>query len=564
MRIVFPFYCSIYLATMLAVPFASALGAQPIELASRIEAVTVFPDGAAVSRVADIDIGTGASELLFENLPNDLDATSLRVSGIAGADLAIDSVFSRLTPAVKRPDDTIVAQLKDLRSEREAVQAAIESIEAKRGMAFRFAKSDPKELASDSKPLAIGDWSQAFDTLATTILKTGEEIRAERAKARELDASIKRLEEAAVGAGDSSAPRLEVHVQVHAAAALKGRLTLTYRVSSAGWRPVYDVRLDTGNATRQPSLDLVRRASVAQSTGEDWQDVVMTLSTTRARRGTAAPQMDTQRLAFFERPDWEERKSERGIDSAPRTAAMPQPAPPPPTMAQVKVAVRQTEARVEGGEFQATFVIPDHVSLASDSTNKTFTIVAHSVNPDLVIKTVPALDQTAYLETRFANAEETPLLPGEASLYRNGNYIGTGTIGFVAQGDNVELGFGADDRVKVTRLPVKRKENEPFWLGQSKTETREFKTTVKNLHDFPVKIAVVDQIPISENTAITVEQLQSTTAPTDKIVADKRGVMGWTYDYAPGQARDIVLAYRMKWPSDREVVTEPVPTMARQ
>jgi uncharacterized protein (TIGR02231 family) len=227
-------------------------------------------------------------------------------------------------------------------------------------------------------------------------------------------------------------------------------------------------------------------------------------------------------------------------------------------LAPVPKPVAETITQLQAGDFQSSFVIPGRINLASDSVTKTFAISARDIVPDLIVKTVPSLDQTAYLQGHFVNEEEAPLLPGEVALYRNGNYIGAGTIGFVAPGDDLDLGFGADDRVKVARLPVKRKENEPSWFGQSKTETREYKTGVKNLHDFPVKIVVVDQIPISENNAITVDQLQTTTQPTEKIVADKRGVMSWTYDYAPGQSREIHLGYRMKWPADREVVTEQV------
>jgi uncharacterized protein (TIGR02231 family) len=139
---------------------------------------------------------------------------------------------------------------------------------------------------------------------------------------------------------------------------------------------------------------------------------------------------------------------------------------------------------------------------------------------------------------------------------RDNTFVGTGRVGLVAPGDALDLGFGADDKVKVTRVPLRRKENEPNWLGQTKVETREFKTSVKNLHDFPVRVTVIDQIPISENTAITVEQLPQTTPPTEKQVADKRGVMSWTFDLAPGEAKDIRLAYRMKWPGEREVVLE--------
>jgi len=62
----------------------------------RIESATIFPDGALVTPAADVDIDTGQWELLFTNLPNELDATSLRVSGIASSDLAIESVATRV------------------------------------------------------------------------------------------------------------------------------------------------------------------------------------------------------------------------------------------------------------------------------------------------------------------------------------------------------------------------------------------------------------------------------------------------------------------------------------
>src|SRR5208282_5503700 len=119
--------------------------------------------------------------------------------------------------------------------------------------------------------------------------------------------------------------------------------------------------------------------------------------------------------------------------------------------------------------------------------------------------------------------------------------------------DGVDLGFGGDDKVRVDRAPVNRKENEPTWYNQTKIETREFKTNVKNLHDFPVQVQVIDQLPVSENAAITVELLPATTPPTEKQVGDKRGVMSWTLELAPSEAKDIRLAYRLKWPADREV-----------
>jgi hypothetical protein len=160
----------------------------------------------------------------------------------------------------------------------------------------------------------------------------------------------------------------------------------------------------------------------------------------------------------------------------------------------------------------------------------------------------------------FTDPEEAPLLAGEVALHRDGAFVGLGRIAFVAPGDGLDLGFGADDKVKIQRAPVNRRENEPAWYNQSKIETREFKTSVKNLHDFPVKVQLIDQLPISENTAISVDLLPTTTPPTEKQVGDRRGVMSWTLDLNPGEAKDIRLAYRMKWPADRAVMLDGAPT----
>ena len=171
----------------------------------------------------------------------------------------------------------------------------------------------------------------------------------------------------------------------------------------------------------------------------------------------------------------------------------------------------------------------------------------------------PALDETAYLAARIVNADDAPLLPGAVNLRRDGMYVGMGRIALVAPGDSANLGFGADDRVKVARSPVRIKESDPSWMGSSRTEQREFKTVVHNLHPFLVKVSIVDRIPVSENSAIVVEAAPAMTPPTDKIVNDRRGVMGWTYDMAPDASKEIHLAYRMKWPADREVVFQALP-----
>ena len=66
-------------------------------------------------------------------------------------------------------------------------------------------------------------------------------------------------------------------------------------------------------------------------------------------------------------------------------------------------------------------------------------------------------------------------------------------------------------------------------------------------------------MPVSENTAISVDLSPATTPPTEKQVGDKRGVMSWTLDLKPGESKDIRLAYRLKWPADRAIMIDGAP-----
>lgn len=146
------------------------------------------------------------------------------------------------------------------------------------------------------------------------------------------------------------------------------------------------------------------------------------------------------------------------------------------------------------------------------------------------------------------------LLPGEVSLTRDGAFVGKAQLGLVAPGESFELGFGADDRIKVERVPVRRRDNDPAGSNAMRNQISDHRTSITNLHRRPMRISVVDRIPVSENTAISVEALPTNTPATERNVQDRRGVLAWSHDYAPGEKREIRLGWRLRWPADRELV----------
>jgi uncharacterized protein (TIGR02231 family) len=189
-------------------------------------------------------------------------------------------------------------------------------------------------------------------------------------------------------------------------------------------------------------------------------------------------------------------------------------------------------------------------------------VSSRPIRPRITLRTVPAFDTSAYITAGFEQGEEAPLLPGAVSLFRDGQYVGRGRLPLVAPGETAELGFGVSDLLRITRTPVSKRETEPGFLGSTRTDQREWLTRLRNLHAFPVKVIVMDRLPVSEQSAIVVEQLRETTPtgplpqalPGDGMGADRRGLVAWTLDLAPGTTSEIRFGWRVKWPNDREIV----------
>ena len=237
---------------------------------------------------------------------------------------------------------------------------------------------------------------------------------------------------------------------------------------------------------------------------------------------------------------------------------MPAAAPAPVFEEARKRLAEEQQAVTEVDGFQVTFKIPGRVSLGANDGAKSLRITTATIAPDLVVRAAPVVDPTAFLEASFKQTEDDPLLPGRVAIYRDGVFVGRGKMNAAGRDEMVRLGFGADDKVKIERSVVKRNEGSAGMIvTTSKTDERSFKTSIRNGHDFPLRIAIEDQLPVSENEEIQVEMLPSTTPPSTTNLRDKRGVLEWAFEAKAGEARDIALAWRVRWPKDKGVVMLP-------
>ncbi|UPK02900.1 mucoidy inhibitor MuiA family protein [Bradyrhizobium sp. 170] len=543
----------------------TALGAGEVRAAelaasSAVDAVTVYPDGASVTRIIALDLPAGENFAVLKDFPLALDPSSLRVEGEAGAKLtigAIDAKPPRAAPPVNLPElDKRIEALKD---ERASLQGVIDAATARRKFAERFADTSPAGIGDKGEARPIAEWRAAFAAVGDEIASADAAIRDAGRKQRELDREIARLEQ---DRAQKPPSKMEVRIELAAAAATKATLRVTYAVRNARWVPLYDARLDTGAKDRKPALELVRRAEITQATGEDWSNVALSVSTVRTARGGRAPDLKSLVVQYPQVP----RPMAAGSVS---DTAMNLAAPAPERSRQFrasggkseepvmeKAAEQQATADVSG--FQVVFKIPGRVSLSASEGAKSLRVSTATIAPDLAVRAAPLLDPTAFLEASFKQTEDAPLLPGRVSIYRDGVFVGRGLMAAASKDETVRLGFGADDKIKIERTVLKRNEGSAgLIVTTSKTDERAFKTVVRNGHDFPIRIAIEDQLPVSENEDILVEMLPSTTPPTASNIRDRRGVLEWAFEAKAGEVKDINFAWRIRWPKDKGVVMVP-------
>ena len=539
---------SLVLVTALATPTMAA----DLDASSTIDAVTVYPDGASVTRIIQVALPSGDNTLVAKDFPLTLDPSSLRVEGEGGERLTIGAIDTRQPrPALPVDLSAIDKQIEALKDQRADLDGAIASAEARKKFAERFAEASPAGLGEKGEARPLSDWRAAFAAVAEEVANADTAIRDANRKQRDIDRRIARLEQ---DRNVKPPSKLEVRIDLAAAAATRATLRVTYNVRNARWTPLYDARLDTGAKDRKPTLELVRRAEITQATGEDWSNVTLGVSTVRVTRGGNAPDLNSLMVRYPvpARPQFRSESLTMSRPDADVAASAAAPAPEP-----MAKRAEEQQATAEVGAFQAAFRIPGRVSIGASEGAKSLRIASATIMPDLMIRSVPVLDPTAFLQASFVQSDDAPLLPGKVSIYRDGMFVGRGMLAGAGKDETVRLGFGADDKVKIERAVIKRNEGSTGLIVTSKTDERAFKTTLRNAHDFPIKVAIEDQLPISENEDIVVEMLPSTTLPTTTNLRDKRGVLEWTFEAKPAEVREINFAWRVRWPKDRGVVMVP-------
>jgi uncharacterized protein (TIGR02231 family) len=560
-----------YLVALLVLSALSCVAqveAAEVKGTSRIDAVTVFPSGAEVTRVGKVRLEGGDNVILFTDLPARAIHSSIRVEAKATGSLEIGSVDSRRT-FLPRADDAIAASerkhvedaIEKLKDDRAVLETAVQAAEMQKALIGNLAQlpTHPAPLGGAAVPQP--DWGQLLGLIGERLAEAQKVVLDAQIKVRTVDRQIKDLEGKLASLAPAQEERTEVKVFVNAGASLEAEVSIRYQIGGASWVPYYDARLTSGSKAQAPKLQLARRASIQQRTGESWDEVVLALSTARPGAGTAAPELQPMTIDY--EPDGAPARptpvggtsrslSREATTLANKLGEVDEESKPHLRAGAEPQQAEERFAKIETQAFQAVYAIAGRVSVPATGEAKRVQIDEAQLDPALAVRAVPKRDQKAFLYAKVTMARGTPILPGQVSLFRDGTFVGNGRLPLLSPGEEHELGFGVDDAVRVRHAVAEDKRAESGLITSSKTDTRSYRITVKNLHERAIPVTIIDQIPVAQNADIKIELLGKS-APTRRDMDDKRGLLAWDMDVKPDEEKVVEFGYRVTWPAAKKI-----------
>jgi len=327
-----------------------------------------------------------------------------------------------------------------------------------------------------------------------------------------------------------------------------GELTvaLSYIVPEAGWQPLYDLRFTT--AVEKPELELGYLGQIIQRTGEDWNQVALTLSTARPALAGRAPEIKPwiiqphPPVVMMEKPGPVPAPRQAGLASMGKADSLS-------LMAAEVAPVEEVIARVETAGAVVVYRIPQPVSIPADGSPHKVAVARIGLELELDYLTAPRLISAVYRRTKIRNESKYTLLPGSVNLFDNEEFLGVTRLELVAPQGEIELFLGVEDRLRVER-ETKRLEVDKRLIGSRRKVISGYTIKLENFLPDRARLTLQDQIPVAGHEEIKVRLEESTPHPTRH---SEMNILEWELTLEPGGKQVVRFDYSVEYPQTMDL-----------
>ena len=556
--------------------------------------VTVFLDRAEVNRIVETKIESKEAEVVIKGLPSVIDQNSVRVQCYGPATI----IEVQYREEVIKEEAKADVDEKDKESELDMLRKKKKEVEKKRAVVgerwnvYRKEKDllagyGDRLLGTNSNVDKVTDtfekrsvenlttFLEYFNTHSHKINKTLFDLKDELdvidKEIEFFDNKMKQLQPKTHNVKSHIDRCMSVLLEAEKPTELK--LLFSYVVSHAKWTPLYDLRA----FSKDNVLQLLYFGTIHQTTGEDWEEAKIALSTAMPSIGGSPPELATQYLSIDHAPSYSMRKAKRGTSFRKLKRARDSYADPQQLMDfNFSANINEYDPTIEDsycppmeeallpsaeateGITSTSFEIACPATIKSDNSGHKVSICQIELKPYFEHVTVPKLVAHAFLKARVKNESQYALLAGDSNVFLDNNFLTKSYLEAVSPQEEFEVSLGADPSVKVTYKPLKKFKQTTGVL--SKTVQLQFhqEIVLKNTKTRPVKITVTDQLPKSSEEKIKINLIEPVISSKhakgvtdDQMMiklTDKNNI-DWILTISPGESKEISMRYNVEHPS---------------
>lgn len=266
------------------------------ELETKVNDVTVFIDGAQITRKKTIDLVVGKTILKFGKLSPFIDAKSVQVK--ANGNITVLSVSHQQNFIDKSETPKVIEELDNklqvIEDNIKLESTYLEIIQEE----LAFLKEN-RDIGGKTQQISVANlkeastfYSQKLTSLKMRQIERNKKIEDLRKDKATIISQMRTL------ATKKEFPSGEILVKVDAKSNTKAKFEISYTVANAGWFPTYDIRAKNIN---EP-IEIIYKANVRQDTKVDWGKVKLKFSSSNPKNSGVAPELKTYFLSYNSLP----------------------------------------------------------------------------------------------------------------------------------------------------------------------------------------------------------------------------------------------------------------------
>jgi uncharacterized protein (TIGR02231 family) len=526
-------------------------------LHSEIVAVTVYGDKALVTRSGLISLTGEERELLITPLPVTLETESVRVSGSGTVGVRLLGVSSDriyTTEPVAEKVAQLTKQIQQLETEKRHLQAQIDALALQSSFIHGLSEKTEEPFAQSlsRKNLSLSETLDFLNFIGSQYSEYAIAAGECKTQQQELEKQLQPLR-ATLQKIQTPHPKenLNLIVEVEVTGAGEFELEISYVVNQASWKPLYDLRVDSKNNL----LHLTYLAEVNQTTGEDWIDVPLTLSTAKLGLGSLPPKLkpwyiDTPRLSVNDPI-----AVQRSMSPPPAMGVLlPTPPSAPKAIKEEKednfIDAETVVTEVSKQGSVVTFKMKNCGHIPTDGTPHKTAIFQADYPCNFNYVGIPRLVSFAYLQANVKNPlDGAILLPGKANIFRDTIFVGESQLTNIAPGQEFKINLGIDEGLKIERDLVERQVDKKLMSSQRRV-TYAYRLVVTNLLNQSANLKLTEQLPVSKNEQIKVRLIRS----NPQIQLGEMGILEWNILLAAQEQQELYYQFTVEHPPELTVL----------